>query len=203
MPAALGPGPCPPEGCPPPVEVVCVEATKVFDFCFSTLTQDMVRIPVEPCCAAPPAGTAAEVFVEAVDCTVEGVTPVAGSGGFANVLLLIEVTLDIALVRPDGSTLCSFSGGFSFLRTFTLCVPEGASVRCEAPTGSAGSAAVVGQEVRATVSLCLLLESVATVKLLVPSYGYCVPAPCVALPSPPFVCPPSPLFPPACAPRVC
>jgi hypothetical protein len=36
------------------------------------------------------------------------------------------------------------------------------------------------------------------VKLLVPAYGFCVPAECVELPKTPIVCPPDPLFPPQC-----
>ena len=50
------------------------------------------------------------------------------------------------------------------------------------------------------VDLCLLIQSKALVKLLVPAYGFCVPAPCVTLPKPPLVCPPENLFPPQCVP---
>jgi len=49
---------------------------------------------------------------------------------------------------------------------------------------------------RKQVSFCLRFTSIAVVQLLVPSYGYCPPAPCQTLPSPP--CPPSPIFPPRC-----
>ena len=198
MPDQVVPGPCPPEGCPPPVEIVCIETTKVYDFCFATQTQDMVCIPIPAACGTPPAGTTVTATVSAVDCTVMSITPIPGSGGFANVMLLVQVMLSITLVRPNGTTLCTFTASFSFMRTVTLCAPTGVTIRCEAPATAVGPAVIVGSEVCMTVTLCLLIESVATVKLLVPSYGFCVPAPCVVSPSPPFVCPPSPLFPPQC-----
>lgn len=198
MPEPVVPGPCPPEGCPPPVEVVCIETTKVYDFCFSTQTQDMVTIPIPATCGVPPVGSTVTATVSGVDCTVISITPIAGSGGFANVALLVEVTLALTLLSPTGTTLCTFTGAFSFMRTVTLCAPSGVTVQCETPATAIGPTVIVGTTVLVTVSLCLLIESVATVKLLVPSYGFCVPAPCVVSPSPPFVCPPSPLFPPQC-----
>jgi hypothetical protein len=57
---------------------------------------------------------------------------------------------------------------------------------------------IIGGQVCCPVNLCLLIQSTALVKLLVPTYGFCVPAPCVVSPSPPFPCPPSPLYPPQC-----
>jgi hypothetical protein len=44
-------------------------------------------------------------------------------------------------------------------------------------------------EVTCDFQICLVMECILTVQLLVPSYGFCVPAPCTVLPG---VCPPMP-----------
>jgi hypothetical protein len=84
------------------------------------------------------------------------------------------------------------------MQTFTLCAPTGTTISCEIPSSALTPLAVVGTQVCGTVTICLLVESLAMVKLLVPSYGFCTPAPCVVSPAPPFACPPSPLYPPQC-----
>ena len=192
------PGPCGSGGCPAPTEIDCIEVTKVYDFCFQTESRENSCFPVPASCGTVPTGSSATGSVSQVECTTQSITPIANSGGFANVTLLVTVTVGLTITAPDGSTLCSFDGQFFFFATVTLCAPEGVSVGCSAPATSVGPCVIIGGQVCCPVNLCLLIQSTALVKLLVPTYGFCVPAPCVVSPSPPFACPPSPLYPPQC-----
>jgi hypothetical protein len=193
------PGPCPPEGCPPPTEIDCIEVNKVYDFCFQTETRENICFAIPSSCGTVPTGSTATATVTSVSCTTQSIAPITGSGGFANVTLLITVTESITITAPDGTTLCTFTGQFFFFKTVTLCAPTGVTIDCTAPATSVGPCVIIAGEVCCTVNICLLIESTALVKILVPTYGFCVPAPCVVSPSPPFACPPSPLFPPQCA----
>ncbi len=195
------PGPYP-DGCPPPIVVDCIEVTKVYDFCFSTVTRDNLCFPIPATCGVLPAGTTCTVSVTSVSCSTVSSTPILNASGvptgFANVTLLITVELSISLISPSGVTICTFCGTFSFFQTIVLCAPDGTSITCESPSNAVGSCVIIGSDVCSIVTICLLIESVATVKLLVPTFGFCTPAPCVVAPSPPFACPPSPLYPAQC-----
>ena len=197
-PDTVVPGPCPPEGCPAPTEIDCIEVTKVYDFCFQTDTEtEPFTIPSS--CGTIHVGSTATATVTAVTCSAQTISPISGSGGFANVTMLITVTEAITLTSPSGTTLCTFTGEFWYIKTVTLCAPSGVTINCSAPSTSVTAMlAPNASEVITTTMICLLTEATALVKLLVPTYGFCVPAPCVVLPTPPFTCPPSPLFPPQC-----
>jgi hypothetical protein len=189
------PGPYP-DGCPPPTAVDCIQVTKVYDFCFSTETRDNLCFPIPASCGTLPSGTTCTVSVTSVSCTTVSSTPVAN--GFANVTLLVTVDLSISLFAPSGATICTFTGTFSFFKTIVLCAPDGTTITCQAPSNAVGTCVIIGNDVCSIVTICLLIQSVATVNLLVPTFGFCTPAPCVVAPSPPFACPPSPLYPPQC-----
>jgi hypothetical protein len=193
----IHPGPCPPEGCPPGTEIDCIEVNKVFDFCFNSNTQD-VNFPIPSSCGTVPAGSTAEASITSVDCKTHSVTPIANSGGFAHVTIIVTVTVSITITAPDGTTLCTFSGTYSFHETVTLCAPDGVTVTCNSPNGAILLSVIMPDEVRSTVAVCLLIQSMALVKIMVPTYGYCIPSECEVLPFPPFDCPPASLFPPQC-----
>ncbi len=98
---------------------------------------------------------------------------------------------------------CKFWRTFSFTKTVTLCSPEGTETQCEIPSYSCGPCVLTqDHKVCCTFILCILVQAKAEVKLLVPAYGFCVPAECVEV-SPEFPeCPPENLFPPQCLPPV-
>ncbi len=200
------PGPCPATGCPAPVQIDCVEVTKVYDFCFLTESRDQMCFDIPTTCGPVPPGTTATGTVSSVTCTAQSITPILNASGaptgFANVTLFVTATITFTLTAPAGGTICSFSGMLNLFKTVVLCAPTGVNVTCEAPASTVGPAVIVAGEVCSPLLLCLLIESVATVKLLIPTYGFCTPAPCVVAPAPPFACPPSPLFPAQCAPAV-
>ncbi len=83
-------------------------------------------------------------------------------------------------------------------KTVTLCAPEGVNIDCSNSTLLSCNCIVTDVEeedediaytITCDIQVCLVIRSVLTVQLLVPSYGFCVPAPCVTLPG---VCPPLP-----------
>lgn len=163
----VAPGPCCDGGCPAPTEIDCIEVTKVYDFCFLTETRDNLCFAIPAACGHVPTGSTATGTVTSVTCTTQSVTPIANSGGFANVTLLITVVQSFTLTNPSGTTLCTFSGEFIFFKTVTLCAQSGVTITCEAPATSVGPCTIVAGEVCCIVNVCLLIESVALVKLLV------------------------------------
>ncbi len=197
------PGPCCPEiGCPPPSSIDCIQVNKLYDFCFQTITRDNICFDLPASCGEVPPGSTAVGTVTSVTCTTSSIVPILNSSGqptgFANVTLLVTVTESITVTGPDGTTLCTFSGQFSFFTSITICAPHGVSINCQAPATAVGPCVILNEDVCCNVSVCLLIESVALVNLLVPNYGFCVPAPCVVAPAAPFTCPPVPLYPPQC-----
>lgn len=194
----VSPGPCGTAGCPAPTEIDCIEVTKVYDFCFQNETRENTCFTIPENCGPIPTGSTASGTVSQVDCTTQSITPIKDSGGFANVTLLVTASVALTITGPDGSKLCAFGGQFFFFETVTLCAPTGVSVTCTAPATAVSPCVIIGGQVCCPVNLCLLIQSTALVKILVPTYGFCVPAPCVVAAAPPFSCPPSPLFPPQC-----
>lgn len=191
-------------GCPPPTEIDCILTTKVYDFCFQTDTLSNLSFTIPSTCPSPlPIGAVVTGTVTGISCTTVSSTPIlnpttGAPTGFADVTVLITVTVTFVATSSTGVVLCTFDGTTSFMKTVVLCAPSGTSISCETPSSAVGPVAVVDGTLLVTVTVCVLLESLATVKLLVPSYGFCTPAPCVVAASPPVTCPPSPLYPPQC-----
>ena len=194
----VSPGPCPDSGCPAPTEIDCIQVNRVYDFCFQTLTRDPLCFDIPQNCGQIPSGSTATGTVSSVTCTTQQISEIEGSGGFANALLLVTVVVSFTITNPLGVVVCTFSGEFFSFTSVTLCAPDGVTVNCQVPSTFVSPATIINNDVCAIVTVCLLIESVALVNLLVPSYGFCVPAPCVVSAAPPFSCPPSPLYPPMC-----
>ncbi len=196
------PGPCPPGGCPPPTEIVCIETSKVYDFCFQNERRENVCFNLPENCS-PTADATVVCSITNVNCVEAGRVPLT-TPGFFNVTLLITVSATICITNPPAiypTCTCDFPVSFSFTKTVTLCAPDGTVVNCTVPAYGCGPCILTpSRQVCCTFSLCLLVETNATVKLLVPAYGFCVPAECVQV-SPEFPeCPPTDLFPPQCTP---
>lgn len=186
--------------CPHPTEIVCIETTKVYDFCFQVERRDNVCFALPECCH-PAAGATVYCTINTVTCTEVSRTPLT-IPGFFNVTVLLTVAATITIFNPGATTpTCDFDVSFSFTKTVTLCAPDGTTVDCKVPSFSCGPCILTpSNQVCCTFVLCVLIETEAEVKLLVPAYGFCVPAECVEV-SPEFPeCPPTDLFPPQCAP---
>lgn len=195
----VAPGPCDPEyGCPEPTEIACIETLKVYDFCFQSERRENVCFKLPHACPVCHSTDKVACEIVGVECREVSRTPDPENPGFADVTLLVTVTLKFQIFG-DGTVICYFDDSFSFLKTVLLCAPEGTQIQCESAGSRCGPCAVVNGQVCCQVDVCLLIQSKAWVKLLVPAYGFCVPAPCVVIPTPP-ACPPEDLFPPQCVP---
>ena len=235
----VSPGECPPAGCPPATRIECISVTKVYDSCFQT--ENLTRLTTL-------GGLFPSVFIgdvlpcsltegDTISCEVLQKEPINDTG-FFNITLLVRIPLTIGN-QLNGIHAANAVGGsdkvFTFVKTVTLCCPEGTELDCSESTllfcrcivaGLNNSCPVTPMmpengfcptvpqqtvnntvpvtpvtpvtpmaavEVECTLQVCLVVKCLTVVQLLVPSYGFCVPAPCIALPG---VCPPSP--PPQC-----
>lgn len=196
---------------PDPTEIVCIEARKVFDFCFQ---EDLIER-----CFFLPQNNVEEIL----DCEIEQVKcreirdrePVPGQEGLFLVTLSIQIRLRIGARRANGDEV-DFFRDITFAKRVVLCAPEGTDVTCDVngtcvcvlqeaidPDETEGETSVNqqvnqnGAELCCTVQLCVVVQSTADVKLLVPAFGFCAPAECRVAPA--FGgCPPVP--PPQCIP---
>lgn len=188
----ITPGPCPSSGCPAPTEIDCIQVTKVYDFCFesNTLSNVCTAIPVT-CVGA----TAATCTVTHCTCSFASSTPSTISG-FVNATFVVACTVQFTIYSSAGT--CTTSTTASFMETVTLCGPPGTVQSCQVVSEQCGPVAIIDNMVCTSLTVCVVFLSTALVTLLVPSYGFCTPAPCATLPVLP--CPPTSLFPPQCQP---
>lgn len=116
----------------------------------------------------------------------------SAGGGFFTLTLLVSVP--IILTNPNDPSE-KVQRIFTFIRTVTLCCPENvipdcsesSIITCNCMVTSLGNSPPI--EVTCEIVVCLVVKCILDVQLLVPSYGFCVPAPCITLPG---VCPPLP-----------
>ena len=213
------PGSYPTGSCPKPTEIVCIETEKVYDFCFQVERKENVCFSLPEYCH-PNSDDHVWCMIKKVECEEISREPLSTPGGFFNVTFLITVGVKFRICKRydlddadekddwdqhaesehvDSKHKCRFWRTFSFTKTVTLCAPEGTVSQCEIPTYSCGPCVLTPtRQVCCTFILCILIQTKALVKLLLPSYGFCVPAECVQV-SPEFPeCPPENLFPPQC-----
>ena len=187
----------------------CIEVPKVYDFCFQRERRESVCFNLRPGCQ-PPVGSTVRctvLFGPPTDpCTfcreVSRTEP--DSRGFSNVTVAVQVTARIEVLDPKGKVLpqCTIEQAtFPFTKTVTLCAPVGTEIICNI-ADAACTCVLFSDQICCSFDLCLIFQSVAVVKLLVLSLGFCEPAECAEIqPVPPVVCPPVPLFPPQCPAR--
>ena len=168
------PGPCPPGGCPPTTEIVCIETTKVYDFCFQVERRENVCFNLPESCHPDPGATAA-CEITNVNCTEVNRVPLT-TPGFFNVTLLISVTANICIINPLvmaktaavrqlNECACEFQVSFSFTKTVTLCAPEGTDIDCEIPSFTCGPCVLTpAEQVCCTFILCVLIQQLTQLK---------------------------------------
>lgn len=186
----ITPGMCPPEGCPPPTRIECIVVDKVYDSCFqiNDITRDTTISDFTP-----------DTFMEGdiIPCSQNGeitcteVSRVDAGGGFFTVTILVSVPL--TLTNPNDPT-DTVDRTFTFTKTATLCCPPGVSPDCSESSVLFCNCVITSVNgstitVTCTLQVCVVIKCILAVQLLVPSYGFCVPAPCITLPG---VCPPTP-----------
>lgn len=178
-------------------EVDCILTTKVYDFCFLNVHQQEC-FEVDTIAPGTP-----------VDCEFVPLT----SGG---PLFECEEVVGLRQQLPDGRAQVTIRKRFrvrifnpstgqtittqtrSKTETIRICAPPGVDVVCEIASFGCGPCQAVNGTVCCQVDFCQLIEAMADVKLLVPTFGFCEPVPCELFMPKEFVCPPEQLFPEQC-----
>lgn len=176
-------------------DVVCIETYKVYDFCFQSLHLENNCFTPR---VTPPPGAVIDCAVVKAECEEAGRTE-PDENGRANVTFAITVKIKTKIEHEDCSRhhVCD-PHEFTFFRTVSLCAPEGTHTICDVVNSSCGPCIVTNGQICCSVDLCIVISSVAPVKLLVPTFGFCTPTECEAVsPISPFVCP-GKLFPAPC-----
>jgi hypothetical protein len=186
----INPGMCPQEGCPSPNRIECINVEKVYGSCFQ---EEIIREEIKICkqdFSIDNFTMAQKVPCELVDIFCEEVERAPLEGGLSSVTLLFYIT--IKLINPNCPKEYK-TKTITFLKTVTLCCPEDvfpdcteSSLTCRCVITNCSCCEVT---VACNLKICLIIKCIKRVQLLVPSYGFCVPAPCITLPG---VCPQSP-----------
>ncbi|WP_406676134.1 hypothetical protein [Moorella sp. ACPs] len=193
--AVVAPGLCPPGGCPPPTRIECIVVDKVYDSCFQVESRTRDTTVTTGLTGEFVTGTF--TVGQAIPCALNGtiscnvINRVPTTGNFAT--LTIVVSVPITLTNPNAPAETA-NRVFTFTKVVTLCAPEGVTVDCSESTllfcNCVVSAVGVGNiTVTCDFQVCVVIKTILSVQLLVPSYGFCVPAPCTVAPG---VCPPTP-----------
>ncbi|MDS1029716.1 hypothetical protein RDV78_04240 [Bacillota bacterium LX-D] len=191
----IRPGVCPPNGCPPPTRIECIKVDKVYDSCFQVDDKTRTtRIPTADY------GTGPFAVGDKIPCrlygdiTCEEIRRASAGGGFSTITLLVKIPVRLTNPKAPASSPKFADRTFTFTKTVTLCCPEGVSPDCSETTLLFCNCIVTDVaseyiEVTCDFQVCLVIKCILEVQLLVPSYGFCTPSPCVTLPG---VCPPTP-----------
>lgn len=207
---AIVPGPVRGSACPTPTEIVVIEARKVFDFCFQ---EDLI----ERCFFVPGLSNGAVVTqceIVEVDCQeIMDREPIADHDGLALVSIQVVLTLSITIVPAPHAMPITVTRQIAFPKRVVLCAPTGTEVRCDVrgtcictiqpqvvppvPPVPPGPP-VAEPNICCTIQLCIVVQSTADVKVLVPSFGIVMPQECRTAaaafggcpPLPPDICPP-------------
>ncbi|AEM79028.1 hypothetical protein [Thermoanaerobacter wiegelii] len=193
------PGPVQPGQLPEPTEIACIEVTKIYDACSQRICLD--KIP--PITFHPSNPQLTPTFGEITNITVSlitppgfVITPIADRPGFARVEATFQVTFDIVINYPDGTTQTLPGKTTTFNKDIVLYVPDPnvAIMKYEAlaeglygkvTTGKKESSEGESSEgipkatVEVIIGVWIVIKSAVDVQLLVPSYGFCpTPAAC-------------------------
>jgi len=180
------PGPVEPGQLPEPTEIACIEVTKVYDACSQRICLD--NIP--PITFVPSVLNLTPSFGEITNITVSLVTPpgfvitpLPDRPGFARVEATFQVTFDIVINYPDGTTQTLPGNTTTFNKDIVLYVPDPnvAIMKYEALAECLYGKVNLGvtTTVEVIIGVWIVIKSAVDVQLLVPSYGFCpTPAAC-------------------------
>lgn len=190
----VSPGICPPEGCPPPTRIECIVTEKVYDSCFQV--DELSRnISISDTVFTSPFVIGDTIFCNPfghISCSE--ISRVDVGGGFFTITLLI--TVPIVLTNPFNPPEMVLRN-VMVTKTVTMCCPDGIEPECRDSSVLFCNCIVTGITesdiiVTCDIQVCFVIKCILTVQLLVPSYGFCQPAPCITLPG---ICPPPPVRP--------
>ncbi len=192
--ATVTPGACSSGCCPAPTEIDCIMVDKVYASCSQTVTATQLVNDMSLPSGCIPSGTVSGSLACSLDlsdstCSVGAVVS-SGTDDINNITYTISAVVN--LTCSNGVTTAPVT--VFTTTTVPLYNPSGTTPVCTILSGSCSAVILPNGQLSVQVTLCLLLQTLATVQLLVPSYGYCAPSPCEVAAS--AICPPSNLFPP-------
>ncbi|MEG3070649.1 MAG: hypothetical protein RQM92_07365 [Candidatus Syntrophopropionicum ammoniitolerans] len=92
------------------------------------------------------------------------------ASGRSNVTFAIVVDYMLRVVDGEGHVIKRFNDlAFSFTKTVLLCAPEGLMTNCEIVNATCGPCLILCNLISCTFDLCIVIQSVAIVKILVPA----------------------------------
>ena len=113
----------------------------------------------------------------------------SGTDSINNITYTIAIVVDVTCMNGSTASITLYT-----TTTVPLYNPSGTTPACTIVSGTSSAVILPNGKLAVEATLCLLLQTCASVQILVPSYGYCLPTECqVAAVG---VCPPSSLFPP-------
>ncbi len=170
---------------PEPTGIDCIVVDKVYDSCSQTITATQTFLAP----AVDLTVTGCAIDLSTSTCTVGVIAP-SDVADYCDITFVISVNYAV-----------TFSSGVTVPETLvttqvvTLYNPTGTTPTCTILSGTCTCVMLPNGNVSCAITICMLFQTTATVQLLVPTYGFCVPAVCPAV-APVLPCPPSPLFPP-------
>jgi hypothetical protein len=170
-------GPVTSGSCPPPTEIVVIEAPKVFDFAFQEERLERA-FTVE--------GLSDDAVVLACEirdvncCEVRDRRPLNDGTGLVEVTLRIDLCIRIVIRPAPGEEPVFIERIIRFQKRVLLCAPDGTDVTCDVqgnclctlqPDLSGG----LEPNLFCRIHLCISVTASALVKLLVPIFGMVLP----------------------------
>lgn len=206
QPSQIQPGQCPVNPstglpmCPPPTVIECIVVDKVYDSCFQIddRTRQITTDSDEFGTGLEQGDIVSCALTENAEITCTEISSTPVGDGFSTIILSVNVPVTLTNPQAANGEEDEIETNFTFTKTVTMCFPDGVGLDCSESVLLSCSCIVtdvdeVDEVLEYTIScdiqVCLVIKSILTVQLLVPSYGFCVPAPCITLPG---VCPPLP-----------
>lgn len=149
-------------------EVICIEATKVCDFCFQEHRVDRtfnVNVPTgvtEIMCNIDEAN---------VTCRVVERREVEGT---KKQLVCVAITVPVTFTVGTET----FNQTVTFLKQAVLCAPEGTQVRCDVTGNCCCFLDPATGLVTCVFDFCVVIKTQVQVRVLVPTLGMCTPKRC-------------------------
>lgn len=200
------PGRCPVRDgapvCPPATEIDCIEVMKVYDQCIKEeVIFHQEEVPGDTA-LAPTDTIQCEVVFPGTTCDIFTFGP-PDEFNFRNIVVRQNVTIKIRVFDACGVEKRQYavtSAPITQFQDVFLYAPDGTEGQCSIVSALCEQCTIVTeggmQYFFCKIRLCKEIVVKATVKLLLPNYGFCQPVVCSSAPQPGFPCPPPNLFPP-------
>lgn len=171
-------------------EVICIEAKQVFDFCFQEERVER-SFPVDSIKEGSHVMVDCEIDTQNIICKeVSPRQPVDPKKNKFLICLAIQVPVTLRIVnKVTGHSGKIIKKTITVLKQVVLCVPAGTEVQCEVTGNCCCIFDDENDQIDCVFNFCIVIKSKATVQILVPTLGFCMPKECKAVPGgcPPFV----------------